>query len=315
MHVRAIQAEELQAFISTATAPERVDAVQKYVHDLLTRGAMRAAWCYLAERDGRAVGRVAFWALPKQGKPNSLVLLDLDWRDEHAHAVGAALLQEMIRVARSLGVHELDCVLDSPAQWPQWQTHHEERAALLVQQGFTQLRETSRFELQAGEAMPSSLAERGLVFRSLIEVGEDAFKKVMTRVSEGSLDQRIRANQERLGPEGETDETFEVIRATEVDPAWCELGHTPEGEIVGLIMPTRVPSSAVIGYVGVVPEMRGRGYGEALLARGTATLLQAGATAIRADTDIHNTPMANAFRRAGYRQFATRREYGVRLSS
>jgi RimJ/RimL family protein N-acetyltransferase len=73
-------------------------------------------------------------------------------------------------------------------------------------------------------------------------------------------------------------------------------------------------------YVGVVPEMRGRGYVDDLLAAGTATLLEArrmdgDEKPLRADTDVANTPMAAAFERAGWARFAGRREYVAELSS
>jgi RimJ/RimL family protein N-acetyltransferase len=83
---------------------------------------------------------------------------------------------------------------------------------------------------------------------------------------------------------------------------------------VGLIMPARNPTSPVIDYIGVVPERRGEGYVDDLLARGVATLLEAGAEQIRADTDTANVPMAAAFRRAGYAEFARRREYEANLA-
>ena len=51
-----------------------------------------------------------------------------------------------------------------------------------------------------------------------------------------------------------------------------------------------------------------------LLAEGTAALHAAGAESVRADTDTRNAPMAAAFRRAGYEEFAKRREYGVKLA-
>ncbi len=80
-------------------------------------------------------------------------------------------------------------------------------------------------------------------------------------------------------------------------------------------MASKNPTSPVIGYIGVVPEHRGQGYVDDLLAAGTDTLRRAGAEQVRADTDIHNVPMAAAFRRAGYAEFARRREYGVDLTS
>jgi ribosomal protein S18 acetylase RimI-like enzyme len=56
----------------------------------------------------------------------------------------------------------------------------------------------------------------------------------------------------------------------------------------------------------VVPQQRGRGYVDDLLAQAVATLADAGASVIRADTDVANVPMANAFRRAGFEQFLSR---------
>jgi GNAT superfamily N-acetyltransferase len=60
----------------------------------------------------------------------------------------------------------------------------------------------------------------------------------------------------------------------EYDPAWWELAFTTDDRLAGLVMPTQLPSAATIGYIGVAPEMRGKGYGEVLLVRGMATLLK-----------------------------------------
>jgi RimJ/RimL family protein N-acetyltransferase len=65
-------------------------------------------------------------------------------------------------------------------------------------------------------------------------------------------------------------------------------------------MPTRNYEFPVIGYIGVVPEQRGHGYVDDLLAEGTALLADQGAEVVKADTDTGNVPMAAAFARAGY---------------
>jgi RimJ/RimL family protein N-acetyltransferase len=98
------------------------------------------------------------------------------------------------------------------------------------------------------------------------------------------------------------------------EPSWWELAFDRDDDLIGLIMPTGAPSFVTIGYIGVVPEQRGHGHVNDLLARGTATLRRIAAdTIIRADTDVSNAPMAAAFERAGYSRFATRREYELRL--
>ncbi|MFC7589922.1 GNAT family N-acetyltransferase [Nonomuraea antimicrobica] len=65
---------------------------------------------------------------------------------------------------------------------------------------------------------------------------------------------------------------------------------------VGLV----APDDHSIAYIGVVPEHRGRGLVNDLLARGTRTLAEAGLERIVAATDITNVPTAEAFLRAGY---------------
>ncbi|MFD0350519.1 GNAT family N-acetyltransferase [Kitasatospora aburaviensis] len=58
----------------------------------------------------------------------------------------------------------------------------------------------------------------------------------------------------------------------------------------------------VVGYLGVVPEHRGRRYGDDILAEITRILAaETAPERVRADTDLTNTPMAAAFDRLGYR--------------
>jgi RimJ/RimL family protein N-acetyltransferase len=146
-------------------------------------------------------------------------------------------------------------------------------------------------------------------------VGEEVYKAALIRVSEGSLDRRRLVKRHQLGPWAEAQDTFDQLKSMEYDPAWWELAFTTDDRLAGLVMPTQLPSAATIGYIGVAPEMRGKGYGEVLLVRGTATLLKSGAPLVRGDTDVDNRPMAKVFRSVGYRQFATRREFKVSLAT
>jgi ribosomal protein S18 acetylase RimI-like enzyme len=82
--------------------------------------------------------------------------------------------------------------------------------------------------------------------------------------------------------------------------------------LVGFVMPS---ANQTVGYIGVLPEHRGRGYSDDLLARLTATFSAAGVSSCLADTDVSNTPMANAFRRVGWRQFGRRQEYALGLTA
>ena len=310
MRIRPIQPDELPVFAGAATHSEHVGAVHDYVSDLLIKGSMRTEWCYVAESRGQEVGRAAFWTLPKINRPLDLVLLDVLWETEGSYEIGVNLLQEVFRIARLLGVDELGHVMDSPGQWPQWQFHEGQRAALLESQGFRVDREIYRFEFHTRAAKLPSVDERGLIFRSLIEVGEEAYKAALIRVSEGSLDRRRLVKRQQLGPGAEAQDTFDQLKSMEYDPAWWELAFTTDDRLAGLVMPTQLPSAATIGYIGVAPEMRGKGYGEVLLVRGTATLLKSGAPLVRGDTDVDNRPMAKVFRSSKYRWRPNARRLG-----
>ncbi|CAA9492852.1 MAG: hypothetical protein AVDCRST_MAG05-1986, partial [uncultured Rubrobacteraceae bacterium] len=290
----------------------------RYLRSMFAAGSMRPEWCFvIQEGDGRPEGRVAFWTLPGMGKPFALVLLEVPWDGDHVGA-GRRLLGDVLDEARRLGADEIEHVLDAPPMGPQFQHQQEKRVEVLEGAGFAFRRETDRFHWR-GE-VPPPVSGR-LSFRTLEEVGEDAFIDAMMRVSEGTLDREIREERERLDPRGAAREFFEDARRVGHDPAWWRLAYDgPHGDLAGLVMPAEPPGFLTIFYVGVVPQMRGRGYVDDLLAAGTATLLdartQGGAEKpLRADTDVANAPMAAAFRRAGWTRFAGRREYVADLAT
>jgi len=318
MRTRPVRANELDLFVEAAGSPDHRKEVRQYLQSMFAAGSMRLEWCFVAqEEEDRPLGRVAYWTLPGMEEPFALVLLDVTWDGDYV-SVGTLLLGDVLNEARRLGAEENEHVIDDPPMRPQFQYHPEERVELLQRVGFSLKRETDRFEWRAGE--PPAVPDR-LSFRTLEEVGEAAFVDAMRRVSEGTLDREIREERERLGPEKAAREFFEDARRVEHEPSWWRLAYSrPERELVGLVMPAEPPDFLTVFYVGVVPEMRGRGYVDDLLAAGTTTLLAARAKGrnekpLRADTDVANAPMAAAFERAGWARFAGRREYSVDLIS
>jgi RimJ/RimL family protein N-acetyltransferase/predicted N-acetyltransferase YhbS len=310
MHTRPVRADELDLFVGAAGTPDHRREVEHYLKSMFAAGSMRPEWCFVAEEQqgDRPLGRVAFWTLPGMMKPFALVLLDVPWEDDYM-GVGTRLLGDVLESARALGAEEVEHVVDDPPMRPQFQHHPEQRIELLKSVGFAFRRETGRFEWRGGE--PPAISGR-LSFRTLEEVGEDAFVETMRMVSEGTLDREIQGERERLGAERAAREFFEDARRVGHEPSWWRLAYTPEEELVGLVMPAEPPGFLTIFYVGVVPGMRGQGYVDDLLAAGTATLLEVGKRdekPLRADTDVANRPMAAAFERAGWARFAGRREY------
>lgn len=313
MRIRPIQADEIDLFIEAGDTGHH-EEVKQYVEGMFAAGAMRPAWCFVIEEEGRPLGRAALWTLPGAHRPHALVLLDVPWEEEDP-TISVPLLRGVLDRARALGAEEIEHMLDSPTMYPQFQSDQERRSELLEGVGFALKRETIRFELR-GEKPP--VVPGRLVFLTLDEVGDEVFVDAIARVSEDTLDRQIQNEVERLGSGQAARAFFEDARRVKHEPSWWQLAYTHDGDLVGLVMPAEPPAFLTIFYVGVVPAMRGRGYVDDLLAAGTATLLAAGSGVgdkpLRADTDIANAPMAAAFRRAGWEEFAKRREYGLDLA-
>jgi GNAT superfamily N-acetyltransferase len=138
------------------------------------------------------------------------------------------------------------------------------------------------------------------------EADNEAVLAVFKKIAMGSLDVTTRRGVDAVGIDAQVREEMDVYLSMPGDREWWRLAYTPEGELAGLAIPSANAGGHVVGYLGVVPKMRGRGYVDDLLSEITRILVDAGAGKIVADTDTTNVPMARAFERAGYRNFAIR---------
>ncbi|HYZ79519.1 MAG TPA: GNAT family N-acetyltransferase [Gaiellaceae bacterium] len=230
-------------------------------------------------------GRVAFG----ETAANGTVLVELleAGPDEAPELLESALAQLDPRPTR------LEYLLDVPhPRHP----HPDETRELLERLGFRLVRVTRRWEWRRGTRPVEP--DDPLTYQVANEAElEDAVRQVAA----GSLDRRLRPEDARWHAE--------LLLRLDHEPGWYELASEPGGDLVGLVAAARVQSQPIVALVGVVPEQRGRGHSLRLVARATRHLAASGATTIRADSDDLNEPMARTFRRAGYRQFATRSEY------
>jgi RimJ/RimL family protein N-acetyltransferase len=305
MIIRPLAAHEIATFAQVCGSNTHAQDVEHYLQQMLQQGSVRLEWCFVAEEARQIIGTLAYWALPTAEKPTDIVLLTVPWERADFLSVGTQLLEETLQtIQQTYPIEGIGHVLDQPPMKPQWQFFPEQRLALLQHMGFQIVRNALRFEWRA-DTGPLIVPQR-LVFRSLRELDADTFIAAIEQVSAQTFDQWIQQDRELYGPKQQARDFFADLQRMEYDPSWWQLAYTPQNELVGLVMPTKNPSMAVIGYIGIVPGFRGKGYVNDLLASGTASLYHAGFTTIRADTDESNLPMANAFRRAGYQQFATR---------
>ncbi|MFF9067681.1 GNAT family N-acetyltransferase [Streptomyces sp. NPDC014891] len=310
--VRPARPDELPALVEHPDDPERNAATRAYLAQLLDSGCTRPEWCLVAEDgDGRPTGSVVLWTLPGQEVPLALVLFEAP---PDAPETAAALLDAAAAEAGKLGATELEHVVDSPAQAPQFQRNPEDRGELLRASGFAVVRDGRRFVHRspgAPDALPAD--DPRLTFRSLAELGRGPFVEALAELLADTADARLAADVRRHGARRAAELLFEETAELKHEPGWWELGYAADGTVAVISLPAENPAVPVIGFVGVTPAHRGRGYATSVVVRGTRILAAAGATEIRGDCDAANVAMARAFTRAGYVNFADRLEFARAL--
>ncbi|WP_411104841.1 GNAT family N-acetyltransferase [Streptomyces sp. cmx-4-9] len=140
---------------------------------------------------------------------------------------------------------------------------------------------------------------------------DEDFLDVFRRIAVGSLDGETRRNLALVGAEATAREEVDFYLSCPGERSWWRLARTPDGQVAGLALPSATPYHRNVGYLGVVPELRGQGYVDDILAEITRVQVEAGAELITATTDTDNAPMAAAFARAGYRTTQTRMIYSA----
>jgi ribosomal protein S18 acetylase RimI-like enzyme len=299
----------LDDFLAVSAVSQYQPQLRAYAESLLERWSTRPEWCLLGLDGDRPAARAALWASPGQAVPTDVVLIETDWSELSA---GRALLARLHDLARELGSEGLSHHVDGPPAPPQYQENEEERVRLLEDADYGLLRDGLRWRYAGSQEAPPVST---LVFRSLPDVGEDVFVSAIASTYPGTPDSWLKRNIDGHGLRGAAQADFRLEQeGTDHPPEWWELAYTEDGELAGVIMPARNPSAAVIAYVGVVPERRGRGLAQQLIRRGTQRLIESGVADIRGDCDRDNVAMVKAFARSGFEQFARRRSFYLALA-
>ncbi|WP_327087421.1 GNAT family N-acetyltransferase [Nonomuraea sp. NBC_01738] len=243
-------------------------------------GRTRPEWCFT---EGTA--RVAFWAPYRGAEPV------ITWHFDPGpdSATGARVLRTGIR--RLGATKMLHDIALPPGLVPTLDRADEHDA--LMGAGFTMEVERLRLEWTAAGVLPSDSGR--LAYRPARQLPESELLDLLIRVSRGSLDHDTQAEVAAVGAVAEARAMYDDLVNRKGKPDWFVVGYAG-GQPVGLV----APDDHSIAYVGVLPEMRGHGYIDDLLAHGTRTLAMAGLRRVVAATDVANTPAAAAFLRTGY---------------
>ena len=271
----------------------------------IASGRLQPKWSQVAiDEDESLVGRAFWWGRDAQ------VPLALDvWDARRDHPDTERILIELLAHGHAaLGSDGVDIPLPHtmriPTTWRDIEAVHCDVAVktnAAAAAGLVRVNERRQFQWDQG-ARATRRAHR-LRFET---ADDDAFLHLFARATRGSLD--VMTRRELATATAETVAVDEVAyyRSCPGDRGWWRVAYDSRGNVVGMAIPSATPTSRNIGYLAVLPEHRGHGYVDDLLAYITDFHMGDGASRITATTDAVNTPMIEAFKRAGYQCVETR---------
>jgi ribosomal protein S18 acetylase RimI-like enzyme len=303
MTIRTIRPEELEAYCALGGSGELPGIVRRFWKE----GRSSPDVCFVAEHDGKPVGRVFFYH-GLTSTVHKMLGMHIEDSVDFREAGKELLTTALTRLAKSGATCAMGAIYDI------YERNPVRRQELLEAVGFRQFQEKRRYVWQDSGAaieVPSRLE-----FRSLAVVGEDAFTEAARRVTEGTLDRDDQADIAKFGLHEAGRMYMAVLKDVEFLPAEWQLGYLPDGALCGLVVPQHieVAGEGTINYIGVVPELRGSGYGFDLLMKGTALLQRRGLKTVVAETDVENRPLHAEIERAGYRHDGTLRVFRCDLT-
>jgi GNAT superfamily N-acetyltransferase len=123
---------------------------------------------------------------------------------------------------------------------------------------------------------------------------------LIERTSEASDDSQTKYYLHALGSYADAKLTLETMQLASHDRRWWLVALGADGQQVGLVLPVLEYGELKIGFIGVVPDQRGRGIAAFLLKQLLPILKNSGYPAICADVDRRNRPMQRALVKSGF---------------
>lgn len=301
MHLRPSTPGDLDKLLGCVVDAPISWADPQRLRAFLADGHYRHDRIWIAEQGGRILARAVWWGYPGDATPLALDCLHVHPSVGDRAGLTAALLARAHQEFGRAPAYHVFLPLD-------WRDQPAVAAALawrqraVAQAGLPAALERLRFAWTPAAGVPAPSSR--LTFRP--DPDDDVFLDAFRRVAQGSLDHETRRALRTTDPFTQARDDLAFYRGMPGDRAWWRLAYTPDGHLAGLAVPSANHGGPVVGYLGVVPGQRGRGYVTDLLNEITRIHAHHGAGRVIADTDAANTPMAAAFRRTGYVQFSVR---------
>jgi|HubBroStandDraft_6_1064221.scaffolds.fasta_scaffold621804_1 GNAT superfamily N-acetyltransferase len=209
------------------------------------------------------------------------------------------LFQMAIEKARALGARELYCTMPEDS----------EDLAFVSEMRFRRWRKVVRFE-SAGPL------DSGVWSYRSAEAGRFARAEMVAlieKASDSSSDSQIEFYRRQLGGIGDAEWTLQMVESTSYDPRWWRVAVGPDGQMLGIILSTLVFGELMVGFLGVVPNYRGRRVASFLLAESWSVMKLQGHSTFCAEADERNLAMHRALTKSQFIRRWTKQEWRLDL--
>ena len=300
MRIRRATASDMPSLgaMPSCSVIASVDA-ERFAEDVAA-GRMRPEWAWLAvSDDGALLGRALWWGHSHGDWPVALDVLDVAGSVDRVDVAEAMLTHGHLAFLDGGAEGVPEYLLRLPPHWRELSEVRQAvawRVAAARSAGLTEHNERLQFEWRAGAGVPAPPGR--LRFR---EGNASEFLDLFRRVAVNSLDVTTQRSLTVMDPVAQAQDDYDFYLGSSGERSWWRIATDDAGEELGFIIPSATPYARNVGYLGVLPEHRGRGLVHELLAEITRFHASAGAERITATTDVTNKPMAAAFPGVGFR--------------
>lgn len=302
---RSASSSDLDLLLSAhQTDPVTLVEADKFRRELAL-DQYRLEWSWIYEVDNQLLARALWWGPPSSDHPVSLDCLWVDPSMPDPASIASSLIRAGHTAFVATGTGQLpEMNMSVSTGWkddPSAVAAVSWRSAAAASAGLTEAIERLSYVWTPDKSRPVRSAR--LRFGS---ADDHAFLEVFGEVAQGSLDIHTQRDLAEMGPAAQAADDLEFYLSLPRDRQTWRVAYNHQGARVGFIIPSHSAYDASVSYLGVLPEHRGQGLVDDLLAEITHVHADNNAPRITGTTDTTNAPMAAAFLRAGYDITATR---------
>jgi GNAT superfamily N-acetyltransferase len=149
-----------------------------------------------------------------------------------------------------------------------------------------------------------------------VEVGNFERAEIVAlieKTSEQSSDSQIEFYRQRIGGIADAEMTLQMMESTRYDPRWWRVALAPEGHTLGIIFPVVAFGEPTVGFIGVIPEYRGRNIASFLLVEAWSVMKHQGHSTLCAEADERSLSMHRALMKSQFSRRCQMQEWRLEL--